>query len=289
MRPLERISEAIQKQRAQRVFALFSGGDDSLTAALLASQHPAFSACVHIDTGIAVWDADEMEKPVDERISVARKFVERTCKERNWPLIVYRAVDYRYADGRPNPQRYEDLVMNFGFPGATEIGHGHMYKRLKYSSLVQLKRDTRPDRIVLVAGCRHGESTRRMGVREMFDPWGRAMWCNPIIDWDKPQCHEMIADTERNPCSIQLCRSGECMCGAFATKGEADKELRYFYPHMTEYLHGLEQRVYEAGYPWAWDESPPKWWVDQKKGQPMLFAMERPLHLCQSCIVKETV
>ena len=55
------------------LYAMFSGGHDSLVAAHLAAQHPRFTACVHIDTGIG--------------IEQTREFVHETCHRQGWPLV----------------------------------------------------------------------------------------------------------------------------------------------------------------------------------------------------------
>ncbi len=48
------LAEAVERFRPVAVFALFSGGHDSLCAAHLASRTTRFDGCVHIDTGIGV-------------------------------------------------------------------------------------------------------------------------------------------------------------------------------------------------------------------------------------------
>lgn len=285
----DRLDAAIREHNPVGVYSLFSGGDDSLTALQVARQHPAFTAAVHIDTGIGVWDDP------DDRRSVARKFCERFCESQKIPLLIYEAAGYCRADGTPDPQVYEQLVLAHGFPGANEVGHRKMYNRLKERQLRQLMRQEKPrrqDRAMLVAGCRHGESARRMGTRSVVDVQGTWVWCNPIIDWTKPDCLSCIktAGLERNPCALTIHRSGECMCGAFAQKGELDCELKLFYPDFVAWLKDLEQRVWDAGFPWPWDGSPPKWWKQKNKGQAFFWEMEpeRPMPMCQSCVEDQT-
>ena len=57
---------AIRRHKPVNVFAMFSGGHDSVCAAHVASQRPEFSGCVHINTGIGI------EK--------TREFVRLTCQ-----------------------------------------------------------------------------------------------------------------------------------------------------------------------------------------------------------------
>ena len=46
------IDAAVREYRPSHLFALFSGGHDSLTATAITAQHPRFTAAVHINTGI---------------------------------------------------------------------------------------------------------------------------------------------------------------------------------------------------------------------------------------------
>ena len=48
------LDQAIAACKPKAVFGLFSGGHDSLTATYVASQHSAFTAAVHINTGIGI-------------------------------------------------------------------------------------------------------------------------------------------------------------------------------------------------------------------------------------------
>lgn len=285
----DRITDAVTQFTPSHVFALFSGGDDSLAMTSIVSQHPNFSACVHIDTGIGIWDNP------DDRRSVARKFVERTCKERGWSLLIYEAA--KYSNGKElKPQIYEQLVLEQGFPGSNEFGHRKMYNRLKFRPLLVLKREHKvgKHKMLFIAGCRKDESERRMGNTKPIDDQGREVWVNIIHDWSKDDCHSQInlCGLERNPTSLRICKSGECMCGAFAKSGELNVELKHYYPEFVAWLNDLERRVWEAGFPWKWDESPPKWFLQQRKGQKMMFDMtpeyDGPMPMCQSCIVNSS-
>ena len=46
------ISSAILEHNAQGIFALFSGGHDSLCSTHIASRHPDFTGVIHCNTGI---------------------------------------------------------------------------------------------------------------------------------------------------------------------------------------------------------------------------------------------
>lgn len=258
------LDQAIEQYKPVAVLGLFSGGHDSLTAVSIAAKHPRFTAAVHINTGVGI------EK--------TREFVRQTCKEQGWPLEEYFAV----ACG----QIYRDLVLEQGFPGATKIGHGKMYNRLKERPLrkciAKHKKKTR-DKVLLVSGCRSEESTRRMGSTEPLQLDGAKIWCAIIHDWKKTDCNEYIdaAGLKRNEVVDLIHKSGECLCGAFAKPGEL-KELALWFPGMAQAIKDLEKEVQAAGFPWGWEDRAPEWFLEQRKGQKMMFPMEPPM-MCQSC------
>ena len=87
--------------------------------------------------------------------------------------------------------------------------------------------------------------------------------------------------------------SGECLCGAYARPNEL-KEIELWFPETGKWLRDLERRVRAAGFPWGWDESPPKWWSAMKKakkyGQSDAFKEEQDSEiqmLCTSCQFKQ--
>lgn len=100
---LARLTSAIEEHKPIAVFGLFSGGHDSFTASYIASQHPAFTSIVHINTGIG--------------IPLTRDYVYKTVQTRKWPFLEYKATKNVQADGTPDPQIYADIVRKYGFPG----------------------------------------------------------------------------------------------------------------------------------------------------------------------------
>lgn len=59
----------------------------------------------------------------------------------------------------------------------------------------------------------------------------------------------------RNPVVERLCMSGECLCGAFARKGELD-EIAFWYPEVAARIRALEDRAAAAGVPCRWGHRP---------------------------------
>jgi 3'-phosphoadenosine 5'-phosphosulfate sulfotransferase (PAPS reductase)/FAD synthetase len=266
------LHDVIGRHDPSHVFALFSGGHDSLCSTHLASRHPRFTAVVHVNTEIGI-----------ER---TRVFVRETCREFGWPLLEYRppGPPFRDREGRPwgreGQTAYEALVERFGFPGPR--WHGVMYRRLKERCLRQLQRDHREGNrpVVLVSGVRRQESRRRMGhmTRETIE--GRRVWCAPIIEWDD---HDKTAYREAhglptNEVAKRLCMSGECLCGAFARPGEL-AEVEAVDPPTARYIRSLELLVSGAGVKRCrWGEKPAP---AGKKRKPR--ADQPWLPLCHGC------
>jgi 3'-phosphoadenosine 5'-phosphosulfate sulfotransferase (PAPS reductase)/FAD synthetase len=276
---LKVLEEGVERYRPKAVFGLFSGGHDSLTATHVASLHPAFTAAVHINTGIG--------------IEATRDFVRSTCAKRGWRLLEYKATENIDSEGNPDPQIYEDMVMQYGFPGA--FMHNKMYSRLKERQLRRLERDygaTAKEPVVYVSGVRSQESVRRMRHTEIYQVEGRRVWVAPIHDFTKDDCGEVIrqAGLEFNPVVLHTGKSGECLCGAFAHPGELD-EMKFWEETRPAYerIKLLEDKVRAAGFPWGWEEQPPAWWTEKKAGQTFMleYDTDSPQHLCWSCNKRE--
>jgi len=273
------VDEAVKRFRPKAVFGLFSGGHDSLTATYVASQHPAFTAAVHINTGIG--------------IEATRDFVRNTCTKQGWKLLEYKAVENTNSKGEPDPQVYEDLVLAQGFPGP--FLHNKMYNRLKERQLRRLERDynaTAAEPVLYVTGVRSQESVRRMRHTEMFQVEGRRTWVAPIHDFNKDDCGNLINDAglKFNPVVLHTGKSGECLCGAYAHPGELE-EMKFWEETRPAYdrIKALEERVRAAGFPWGWEEMPPDWWKEKQAGQTFMleYDTDAPQHLCWSCNKRE--
>lgn len=266
-RGVARIDAAYQQFQPVAIFGLFSGGHDSLTATYIASQHPKFTAAIHINTGIGV--------------EQTREFVRTTCQERGWPLREYKAMEHTRADGTADPQDYRAFVRQYGFPGAH--GHGMMYARLKERQLRAAIRDakrghSRRSCVMLVSGCRSQESSRRMGNTEEVQKRAAQLWVAPIHDLSKLDCSEVIkfAGLKRNLVVDLIHKSGECLCGAFAKKGELS-ELELWFPEKAAEIRALEAEV-EPKFGWGWEGQPPP----KKRKQDV----QQDLPLCYNCLVE---
>lgn len=283
---LETISEACDHHQCQKVYCLFSGGDDSTAALRVAIEHPKFIAAVTMVTGVGV--------------QASLDYARETCKKLRCPLIEYHAVENVQADGTPDPMIYEQMVMEYGFPGPTKFGHGKMYIRLKDRGIARLLREqtNRKENVVLASGCRSEESVRRMGTTKRIQQGAvgkdgtitdkRRIWVNHIHDWTKDDTFKFRESNgiERNPVANLICKSGECMCGGFGNEGELEELCMYDLTRpLGQRLLELESRVIKI-HPWRWHERPPKWYLESKKGQQFLFEMNQyaePGPMCQGC------
>lgn len=253
------IDEAIKAYSPVKVFALFSGGHDSLCATHIASLHPSFSGAVHIHTGIG--------------IPQTREFVHKTCKDMGWPLLEYTAQECG--------QDYEEMVLEYGFPGPPM--HTKMYNRLKERPLRKLIREhktKRMDKIILISGCRSQESVRRMGHVQPIQKDGAKIWTAVIHDWTKHDCNNHIAahDLPQNEVVRLLHKSGECLCGAYAKKGEL-QELKIWFPDVAARICALEVKVRAAGFDWGWEDGKTTRRTSSERAGP----------LCHSCEKQETL
>jgi 3'-phosphoadenosine 5'-phosphosulfate sulfotransferase (PAPS reductase)/FAD synthetase len=243
------IDDAVREYDPSHVFALFSGGHDSLTATAITAKHPAFTAAVHINTGIGIEET--------------REFVRVTCSREGWPLI----------ELHPDAKIYEDLIREHGF-GHGPKAHSRYYYWLKQRQMRRLVREHkrhRNDRIVLTTGIRRAESTRRSlsGIAQHIDRRGASVYVNPILEWTGADCSDFIEaeGLARNPVVDRLHRSGECLCGAMFAKGER-QEVFFWQPEIRERIERLEA---ECG---------PGWGVTKPAIHREQMAF---LPLCQSC------
>lgn len=199
--------------------AMFSGGHDSLVATHYCMENGLTEAVLHLDTGTGI----------DENV----QFIRDVCDEYGWPLIV------READ-----KDFKEFAKEWGFPSGA--GHSWVYRYLKEHTLASVSTDCVTEKPEFYTGVRKDESDRRMrtieGERQETHKW---IWVSPIMDWTQADCDEYIEehDLPRNPVVENIHRSGECFCGAFATRDEELIDLQAHYPDHAEWLMELEKEV----------------------------------------------
>lgn len=220
---------AIEEHEPSHVFALFSGGHDSLCSTAVAAKHPAFTAAVHINTGIGIKET--------------RQFVRTTCRTHGWPLI----------EMHPDRKTYRDLVIEQGMPAGPKAHNTTYYwlKQRQVRRLVAEHKQGRHGRVVLVTGIRKQESERRMSA-VMSVPVhriGAQVWVNPILEWSKADCQDFMEaeGLKRNRVVDLLHRSGECLCGALARRSEL-KDIEGWFPLTAQEIYTYERLAEEHGH-----------------------------------------
>lgn len=217
--------------------SLFSGGNDSTVLTHLMRDRVDYA--IHANTGIG--------------IEQTRTFVRKVCRDLRLPLL----------EETP-PVSYRDLVIERGFPGPAM--HFKMYTRLKERCIYQAKRklvtNGRKQRIMFLAGRRRAESRRRAAVPEM-ERRGAIIWVSPLVLWTALDMNTYRLGWAKsdlrvpvNEVSSLIHMSGECLCGAFAKKGELE-EIGQWFPDVADEIRALEREVTAAGHPpqlckWGW-------------------------------------
>lgn len=206
---------------------LFSGGNDSTVLAHLMRNRA--DAAVHANTGIG--------------IEQSRQFVRDVCRGWNLELIE-----------EHTPERYEDLVIEHGFPGPAH--HMKMFQRLKDRPLMQVRgryvSNGYRERVVFIAGRRRAESTRRKNI-PIHERRDAVIWASPLVMWTKfdMNTYRLMQAEAGDPVPVNevsdlIHMSGECLCGAYAKPGELE-ELRVWFPDVVQTIESLEARVRAAG------------------------------------------
>lgn len=236
---IERVRQAVADFNPTHTVMMVSGGDDSAAAEEMARQmgHKV-DLILHGRTGTGI---PETTKHVVDYYG-------------------NRGPDFAIADAG---DAYERYVMRKGFFGVGKDAHHFAYHILKadpfraaISRLIRQRK--RGVRVMLLNGARKSESeNRRLNLKPMRLDKGN-LWVNICHDWSSGERDQFIAANAvpRNPVAVQLCRSGECMCGTQQDQG-ARNEAAALYPHWGAWLDELEARV-RRKHGFGWGEPYPK-------------------------------
>lgn len=215
------LDEAIKKYRLTELWAAFSGGHDSLVMTHVASLHPLFRGVIHIDTGTGLKET--------------RQFVETTCKQFGWRLVVKRPAT-----------TYEMLLVKYAFPGPAQ--HQEMYKYLKErplrQAIIEIRKGKTSAVIGKVGGMRTQESARRSRNTEKYSKGKEGVWISPIHDWTALDCLNYLVafNIPRSEVKQKMHMSGDCFCGAYARSDEL-RELDFWYPYQAERVRKWQRLV----------------------------------------------
>jgi 3'-phosphoadenosine 5'-phosphosulfate sulfotransferase (PAPS reductase)/FAD synthetase len=181
---------------------------------------------------------------------------------------------------------YEDYVLRKGFFGMGIGAHGFAYRVLKAQPFRKaiskaIRHGKRGIRILLLNGARQDESENRQKNLKVWrqDPASPGnIWTSLIHGWSEEDRDDYLKSrgTPINPVAVQLCRSGECMCGTMQTKQER-AEAAALYPEWGRWLDGLEREAVER-HGFGWGAAFPR---ERLTGQADLF---QPM--CKDCVVR---
>ena len=275
------LARAVDDHRPVAVVGLFSGGTDSHCATQLASEVVPLKFVAHINTQTGIRQTLE--------------HVRATCAAKGWALREYTPPMIRQFGGRtrlvtpahPDARTaYEAYCYHFGMPGPRQ--HTMVYQRLKDRCVARITRELkrrRGDRVLFVSGVRRSESKRRMGYDQPVQVEGGRVWVAPLLFWSDADKEGYMRSRGivKSEVSRQLCMSGECLCGCYASPGELD-EIALFFPEAAAYLRELTRRV-RAANPKSrgWGERPPR----KEKRKPADQPGQRTIAgLCWSCEAK---
>lgn len=228
----------IEKYNPFLIIAGFSGGNDSIvsthfTCTEYINQNPEVIYC---NTGIGVEKTKEHIRNVCNKFNWKLNEYEAECfGKRAYKRVVINGKTIRQeCDGSTLPlgrwveaeTAYEEFVYNFGFPGPPQ--HGRLFNRLKERPLQRYIRDIRKecdnynDDIMIITGIRSDESSIRAGYKRCYRRDRRLIWVNPFYYNTKYhfELYRQEFGLPRNLVSDIIGFSGECLCGAFAKKGE---------------------------------------------------------------------
>lgn len=235
---------AVKDFKPSAVVLMLSGGDDSMTAWNVARELGIkLDFIIHGNTRTGI----------SETTDFVRKEVNR------WSCGKYLEADAKTA--------YTDYLIRKGFFGAGLSAHAFSYHILKQdhfeSTVAKNIRQRRRDfKILFLNGGRRNESeNRKITFKNPIKVTKRRpndIWVNIINEWDKSDCKDYLDGNgiRRNPVSINLCRSGECMCGTMQSKGDRI-EAAYFYPDWGARLDALEKHI-KSLHGFGWGETKPK-------------------------------
>lgn len=201
---------------------LFSGGKDSLTVC-----HK--------------WWIEHGKKPFTvlycrTGVGLNEEYVTSICKKYNWTLVIVEPK---------SGETFEDFVEKYGFPH--QGMHNSIFGCLKGHPIRKWHNEQKKlgRNIIFLSGRRKKESKRRMRMKsnkEMANFDGM-MFYSYIYNMTTPEVWGYLNENklERSPTYETMHLSGDCLCGAFSSKGESDW-LSVFHPEMAKRFMELEKK-----------------------------------------------
>lgn len=211
-----------------KFYALTSGGKDSMSVCHWLAERGQLEAAVHIKTNIGVRETSD--------------WLEGYCRDVGWKLYVI----------QPKPKfTYASFVLEYGFPGP--MAHKMIMGLLKYKTMRDFALTIDRYNHCLISGVRRFESQRRMGnYPHPIQHDGNLWFACPFFYMKTEEVYKYVLThgIKITPVHQKLGMSGECMCGAYATRGEKAL-LRELDPELAGYIEWLEDGVSRFGTPEA--------------------------------------
>lgn len=249
-----RIERALTENRkVKALWAAFSGGGDSITAARLASEHPMFRGVIHVNTKtspaaeLTSRHARHMAEHYGWKFIEVSPFMrlEMLAVRSGFPSPDSHQYAYQYLKGRPLAQGCKIakalLVDEILGESSIEIASSYQMDSEGGVSFIdnqshnkKRKSIARKVDIALISGIRRLESNKRSTAPEFGISEGR-LWINAIVDWSKQECEEYL---NRQTPGV----SGECDCFAHASRDEVEYKCATI-PLMEQYREKLEELV----------------------------------------------
>ena len=263
----EIMNQAIAIYKPKAIVMMLSGGDDSITAYKVAQEIGVnFDYVIHGRTRTGLIETT--------------KFAVDFTEKQGDKLIIADAKD-----------AYKKYVLRKGFFGLGVSAHAMAYHILKIEHFRKavshnLRKRQRNFPILFVNGARWKESENRKRLKNnpySVDPSQKNnIWVNIINDWSKDDCVDYLEgnSVKRNPVSVALCRSGECMCGTMQS-AEDYAAAKDFSPSWGAEMDSLRKEVMKK-FPWDWGQNINKQHLMEMKGQVRLDFQP----MCSGCKVK---
>ena len=228
------LQEVEEVHHRTKFYALASGGKDSVSICHWLAGREKLEAVVHIKTNIG--------------IRATTDFMTDLCNDMGWPLHVI----------EPSPKHtYASHVLSYGFPGPGF--HNRIMGKLKYKTMRDFALTIDKKHHCLISGVRKYESDRRnANYPEPIQSDGNLWFASPFFYRTSEEVYNYVHvnGLRITPVHDVLGMSGECMCGAFAGRGEK-KLIRELDGGLADYIDWLEDGVQRFGTAQA--KKYPKW------------------------------
>lgn len=238
---LEIYDRAMIDYKPYAVVLMLSGGDDSLLCERIVNELGiSIDYIIHGVTGTGIFETQQ--------------FVREIAKNSG----------FKYAEANAG-DAYEKYVMRKGFFGKGNDAHAKAYHILKaqpFRTAIShnIRKGVKGRYILLLNGVRVDESENRadkLGDNPYnIDPAApKNIWTNLVHYWTTKERDEYLSanNIKRNPVSILLNRSGECLCGSMQTMATGLQAAKFF-PTWGKWWLDIRKRVI-ARFPWDWSQN----------------------------------